>query len=138
MLQLAPPPSLLLIRRLGRFAVVGITGTAIYAVVAWVLVNFVQINIVGATSVAFLTVVTANYVLHYHWTFESTKVHTLAFPQFVVTNVIGFLINYGAIRICVMEAGLRYLPVQVIAIGAVASSNFLLSMLWVFRSQTAR
>lgn len=134
MSRLAALANASLAHRLKRFTIVGGAGTAIYAAVTWGLLRGSNLNVVDATGVAFTVVVAVNYLLHYRWTFESDKVHMLALPQFVATGLIGFLINYAVIEIGVVRIGFRYIPVQIVAIGLVVTSNFLLSAFWVFRS----
>ena len=121
-------------RRLKRFAIIGALGTVVYGLSTWLLFRLCGFGIIQASGIAFAIVVFFNYVLHYRWTFKSQKIHTIAFPQFVMTSVVGFLINWSVLEIGVVRIGLDYLFVQLFAIGLVITSNFLLSALWVFRS----
>lgn len=119
--------------KLFRFAVVGIMGTALYAVVVWISVVALHLHTILAASIGFGAVVFTNYVLHHRWTFRSKKSHRVAFVQFVVTSVIGFCINFCFIYVGVSRLHLNYLAVQAVALGLVVISNYLFSALWVFR-----
>jgi len=120
-------------RRLARFGVVGILGTAVYYTVLWPLVEVLRVPVLIATSIAFMLVCIENYVLHYRWTFGSTKAHTITFPQFLIMNLIGFWINWGIMFLGVKEFALNYLLVQAMAIVMVIVWNLTLSSYWIFR-----
>jgi putative flippase GtrA len=133
----APPGSGVLARRLKRFVIIGGAGSAIYVLATCLLLRGMGLGVIDATGIAFAIVIIFNYVLHYHWTFESDKAHALALPQFIATSLIGFLINYTVIEIGAVWIGFHYVPTQAVAIGLVVTSNFLLGSLWVFRSPTS-
>ena len=121
--------------RLLRFAIVGCFGTLLYGAVVWVFICVFGINTIPATSMGFIAVVAANYLLHYSWTFRSVKRHRIAFGQFVVTSVIGFCINVCSIYVGVFLLHLNYIEVQVASVILVITSNYLLTAAWVFRSE---
>ena len=119
--------------RIGRFAVVGLLGTAVYYFALWTMVERLRVPVLAATSVAFVLVTIENYVLHHGWTFASTNPHTVAFPRFVFMNVIGFWINWGIMAGGLHYFSLSYLLIQVFAIGAVVVWNFVVSSYWIFK-----
>lgn len=118
--------------RLARFCAVGLLGTAVYYPVLWALVELVRVQVLAATSIAFLLVCVENYLLHYVWTFDSNKAHTAAFPRFLFMNLVGFWINWGVMFLGVEKLALHYLLIQAFAIAAVVAWNFMLSSYWVF------
>jgi len=118
--------------RFGRFAVVGIFGTIVYAAVAWMLTAAFAANTMTATSISFVVVVALNYVLHYQWTFSSRKQHVVAVAQFAAASFLGFTVNFLAVYVGVVVWKFAYLAVQIPALFLVVASNFLLSALWVF------
>jgi|GEM_PF-1275557 len=119
--------------RLGRFLVVGVVGTVVYYFTLWIMVEMLRVQVLAATSIAFVLVTLENYILHHGWTFASTNAHAVAFPKFVFMNIVGFWINWG-----IMASGLHYLSVnymiiQIFAIGAVVTWNFIVTSYWIFR-----
>lgn len=125
-------------RQLVRFAIVGLSATGAYYAILAALVELAAAPVMLATSVAFVTVCVANYVLHHLWTFASSEAHGRAIPRFMLMVAAGFLINW-----CVMFAGVsvlrvNYLLVQALAIAAVVVWNYLLSFVWVFRASNAK
>lgn len=104
----------------------------------WTLVELLQVQVLLATSIAFVLVTIENYLLHHSWTFGSTNTHVVAFPKFVFMNIVGFWINWG-----IMASGLHHLPfnylvIQFFAIGAVVTWNFIVSSCWIFRETRKR
>lgn len=120
---------------IGKFSLVGLSGTAVFLLLMWFLVEQLSINIMLATSMAFMTVVIKNYILHHRWTFKSNKQHRTAMPQFILMSLSGFLINSG-----IMYYGLSMLPsvhyfiIQGIALITVILWNLTISTKWVFAS----
>jgi len=119
--------------RIRRFAIVGSLGSALYAAVVWLMIDWLLIAPLTAASLAFLAVVVVNYQLHYRWTFASNKAHIIAFSQFLTTSLFGFAVNLGILYFGFSIKGFNYVSVQIAAILIVIMSNFLLSALWVFR-----
>lgn len=119
-------------RRLGRFCAVGLLGTAVYYPVLWALVELSGVPVLAATSIAFLLVCLENYILHYVWTFGSTRSHTTAFPRFLFMSLVGFCINWVVMFLGVEKLAQHYLLIQAFAIAAVVAWNFMLSSYWVF------
>jgi putative flippase GtrA len=120
--------------RVARFSVVGTLGTVVYYAMLGVLVELMRVPILLATSIAFLLVCVENYLLHYRWTFDSTKEHEVAIACFVFMNGVGFFINWAIMFGGVESMKMNYLLVQAVALVAVVMWNFMLSSCWVFRS----
>jgi putative flippase GtrA len=117
---------------LQRFFVVGGTASALYFGISWLLAAQGGTGEVVATSVAFVAVIVWNYVMHYHWTFESEQAHSIAGARFCVMSAVGFFLNWLVIGI-----GTDLLPgspllVKLVAVGFVVLSNLIISALWVF------
>ena len=121
------------ILRVLRFGVVGTLGTAVYYLVLWGLVELLHVAVLPASSSAFVLVCIENYVLHYVWTFASTRSHAAAFPRFSFMTLVGFFINWAIMFVGVSKLGFNYLVVQAAAIAAVIVWNYSLSTYWIFR-----
>jgi putative flippase GtrA len=115
-----------------RFVVVGGTAAAIYFGISWVLAREGGASEVAATSFAFVAAITWNYMMHYRWTFESERAHSIASVRFCVMSAVGFFLNWA-----VMSVGSELLPasgflVKLVAVGLVVCSNLVIGALWVF------
>jgi putative flippase GtrA len=119
--------------RLGKFGVVGILGAGTYYLVLWTLVESLKVQVLIATSAAFLVVVLQNYAFHSAWTFRSTGPRCAALPRFAAMSVAGFCLNWSVMFVGVRGLGFYYLLVQAVAIAMVVAWNYALSALWVFR-----
>lgn len=121
--------------RLARFALVGIAGTGTYYLILLVLVELAAVNVTVASTVAFVVVVTQNYMLHYSWTFGSTSSHTRIFPQFVAMSVTGLILNAIVMAIGSEALGFNYILVQAISIVCVIAWNTIVTHIVVFRDR---
>jgi len=121
------------LRRVLRFAAVGLLATGIYYLILVLLVEVLSVDVLVATSVAFVFVTVENYLLHYHWTFRSGNAHERAFPAFVAMNVVGFAINWSIMYLGTRTLAWNYGIVQAFAIAVVVAWNFGASSLWIFR-----
>ncbi len=110
-------------RRLARFAIVGAAGTITFYAVLWMLVELVHVAVLGATSIAFVIVCIQNYALHYVWTFDSAEAHVVAFPRFLVMNLLGFVLNWAIMYAGVEKMAVNYLLTQALAIIVVVTWN---------------
>jgi len=118
--------------RLPRFAAAGLLAAAIYCVLVGTLVELLSVGVLFANSLAFIVVAVLNYMLHYHWTFESTARHAFAFPSFVSMNVVGFALNWVIVCVGTKALHANYLVVQAVAVVGIVTWNFLASWLWIF------
>ena len=85
-----PPPNVDAVARrrqapsvvqLGRFIVVGLFAAGVYLVSTDLLHQYTRMSVAVAASISFVFVVTTNYVLHYSWTFRSSRRHASAVPR---------------------------------------------------------
>jgi putative flippase GtrA len=117
-----------------RFCLVGAISATLYFGIAWLLAAKAGASDVIAANIAFVAVVALNYLLHYHWTFESERAHSVAVVRFCIMNIVGFLLNFAVISIgSRVTPGNRFL-VQVVAVGLIVFSNLIINTLWVFGS----
>ena len=119
-------------RQFITFAGIGAVGTAGHYLTLIILVEFIYLSPVIATTAGFVVGAIINYVLNYKYTFNSTKNHTEAFSKFAVVAVIG-----AAMNAFIMQAGLEYfeinyLLVQILATAVVLLWNFFINKIWTF------
>jgi putative flippase GtrA len=118
-----------------RFALVGLSGTLAYYAVLWLFVEALGLPLMLSTTVAFMLVTVANYVLHHSWTFRSEAVHGKAFPRFLVMTAIAFCINWSLMSVGTIR--FNYLWVQGVSIALIVLWNFIIGSYWVFRCRAA-
>lgn len=125
------------VSRLARFAAVGIFGSLTYYVVLAGMVEVLGIDVLTATSIAFVLVVVETYLLHRHWTFESDIPHQSTAPKFAFMTATGFFLNWFIMHMAV-RSQINYLLAQTCAIVVVVTWNFIVSWFWVFGRSVVR
>ena len=114
------------------FAGVGAVGTLGHYTTLIVLVQFWTVDPVFASSVGFVVGAVINYILNYHFTFQSKKRHAEALTKFLIVAVIGAVINAFIMYIGVENTNFNYMIVQLFATGVVLLWNFIVNKLWTF------
>jgi len=119
--------------RVFRFGVVGVATAALYFGLLYVGVELLQLSPVLSSSVVYVIVIAANYLMHYSWTFAVSSPHTTALRRYLFMTGCGFLINAFVMYFWVSVLHWNYLLVQSGAMAVIIVWNFCLSSLWVFR-----
>ncbi len=114
------------------FAGVGAVGTLGHYTTLIVLVQFWAVDPVFASSLGFVVGAVINYILNYHFTFQSNKRHTEALTKFLIVATIGAGINGSIMYVGVENTSINYLVVQIFATGVVLLWNFVVNKLWTF------
>lgn len=121
-----------------RFLLVGLTSTGIHFLILSVLFKWLGVNIVLASSIAFLGSFAFAYLANYHFTFVSTTEHLQGVSKFLLANGIGFLWNVSLMYLFVEVAHWHYALAFLVMSSVVATNNFLLGKFWVFAMQGER
>ena len=127
---------LALLRQFLRFGTVGLAGFVIDTACVYALRH--PLGLYGAGAAAYLVAASGNWLLNRLWTFRGQgngPAHR-QWAMFMVTNLIGFVLNRGAYALLVtFMAAAAQQPVIATAAGAVAGMfvNFSLSRRLVFR-----
>lgn len=121
------------LQRIFRFAVVGFTTAALYYGLLYAGVEYLGLDAVLVSSVAYVVVISGNYLMHYSWTFAVASPHTTALKRYLIMTSCGFVINGLIMYVGVSSLQLNYLLVQAIAMGVIIVWNYCISSLWVFR-----
>ncbi|MBU6959708.1 GtrA family protein [Pseudomonas sp. CVAP len=120
-----------LIKRGLRFAVTGLFVTALHAVVAVLLINYVLALPPVANGVAFSVATLVSYVINTSWSFSS-RLHGRTLVRFMMVSGAGLLLAM-LVAWAAQMAGLHYL----LGIGAVALTipafTFVLHNFWTYR-----
>jgi putative flippase GtrA len=114
------------------FAGVGAIGTLGHYTILIVLAQFLAVDPVFASSIGFIAGALINYILNYHFTFQSDKRHSEALAKFLIVATIGAGINGAIMYFGVENTNINYLLVQIFATGVVLLWNFVVNKLWTF------
>ena len=114
------------------FAGVGAIGTIGHYTVLIVLVQFWAVDPVIASTLGFVVGAIINYILNYHFTFQSDKQHSEALTKFFIVAIVGAGINSFIMYIGIENTNINYLLVQIFATGVVLLWNFVVNKLWTF------
>jgi putative flippase GtrA len=116
-----------------RFSFVGLITAVIYYAMLAAGVEWLELNPALSSSIAYPVVVTFNYLMHFHWTYDAAGAHSTVAGRYLLMVVCGFLINGAIMWSGVTLLQLNYLIIQALAMAVVIAFNFLLSSFWVFR-----
>ena len=118
--------------RFVRYSLVGVFSVLLYYVSLIFLVEVMRLSPTLASAFAFGLIVVIAYVLNYYWTFQSQSRHTYVIPRFILTSLLGLLLNTGVMFVSVEILGLWYLVGASIGVVIGPVSNFLLNSNWSF------
>lgn len=123
---------------LARFGAVGLSATALYAVLAFILGQGAHFAPVRASLTAYAAAAAYSYVAHKIVTFMSPGQHRSEAPRFLVATAAGFAVAYLAPAVLVGWLGLPpALPIVVTSL-LVPVVNFVLLSRWVFADRARR
>jgi putative flippase GtrA len=109
-----------------KFGIVGVIATLIDLAVLMVLKEFMQVDVLVASAVAFSVSVIANYILSMLFVFESSgNSKVKEFAVFVVLSIGGLLLNQFIMWIGTEIMAAYYLWVKVFALVFVPIYNFI-------------
>lgn len=117
------------------FAGVGVIGTAVHYSVLVALVQLARADAVMSSTLGFVVGACVNYILNYIFTFNSSERHLDALPKFFTVALLGMVANAAIMAGLVYQAGVHYLPAQIVATVVVLVWNFAGSKIWVFREK---
>ena len=115
----------------------GVIGTLSHYTVLVVLVQFWAVDPVFASSLGFVVGAVINYILNYHFTFQSQKRHSEALTKFLIVAIIGAGMNGFIMYIGVENTRMNYMIIQLFATVVVLLWNFIVNKLWTFAHPAA-
>ena len=115
-----------------RFASVGVVGTIAHYTVLVLIVEVLGARAIVGSSLGFLVGAAINYILNYHYTFQSGKQHIETLPKFYVIAGAGFAINGLIVYLMAHIGSMNYLFAQVVATAVVLVWGFVANYLWTF------
>ena len=126
-----------LLRQLVRFAVVGVSNTAL-TFVAYAAAIRLGVRYLPASAGAFVLGASNGFVLNRTWTFRHGGRPLVSAWRYAVAQLAGLGANVALLWAAVHVAGLGRLPGEVVAAPAVTLLTFALSRLWVFPGSERR
>lgn len=115
-----------------RFAGIGGVCTALQYLILVLLVTFLHVHPVLASTAGYLLSALLNYQLNRIYTFQSEAAHLHAFPRFFAIALVGLLLNAAVLGFMVSILSLHYMFGQIIATAVTLVWNFLANRTWTF------
>lgn len=117
-----------------KFASVGAFSTVVQYVILIILTESRLTGPVLASAIGYIGSGILNYLLNYHYTFNSNAGHQTAALKFVTVSTLGLGLNVFLMFAGVHLAGLHYLLCQLLATGVVLLWNFGFNRWWTFHT----
>ncbi|MGB8843266.1 MAG: GtrA family protein [Aliidongia sp.] len=122
--------------KLGRFGVVGLVSTLIYAVIAAIGNNWTALPAEAVNSIAISISGLWSYIGHYRFTFRSDAAHGSSLARFFVLFALGYAVSSGIVLVSDRLGWQRNLATAIIVI-IIPVINFVAMQLWVFAQSHA-
>ena len=127
--------------KLGKFCLVGLSGTGVNTGMLWALVNFAGLQNLIALAISIETSIISNFLLNDYFTFHEKKLSAprLLFRRFLQFNAVslpGAAINLSVAHVLNSSFGVHYLLSNVIGIAIATLWNYFLNSWWTWRLQS--
>jgi dolichol-phosphate mannosyltransferase len=125
-----------LVRRFGKFGIVGATGVAVNTAVLWLLTHGLTLHYLVASPIAIEVALCTNYVLNNNWTFMDLRagfVSRSGLARYHAVALGGMLINIAILHSLVTWLGFPVITANLVGIGVATLWNFSLSVSWTWR-----
>lgn len=131
-----------------KFAVVGVSNTAVDWIVYYLLINFIFFEVSEksiAKLISFIVAVINSYIWNTIWTFKEEYKKTISgksagvnkrgviFIRFVVVSLIGWGVNYLAFKLTISKITQPDIIALIIASGAAVIWNFFANKFWTYK-----
>ncbi len=129
------------LRRILRFAIVGVSGTLLDFTLLVLCKELLGLATLLANPLAFVAGVINNFLLNRTWTYPESRSRSVwsQLGQFIVVSLGGVLLNTGLVLLLEQPLGTLlhmpdsgYLPAKIIATGIVFFWNFYANRRWTF------
>lgn len=118
-----------------RYCMTGGLGTAAQYIILVIGVQAFGMPVVFSSLGAIVGTIT-NYIVNYHYTFESQESHLRTMHRFFGVALIGFFLNTVIMGFCVHGLRLHYLLAQCLSTGIVLIWGFAVNLVWTFQKKT--
>ncbi len=118
-----------------KYSLVGATGMTLDVGIMIALVELAHWQPLSASFVSFTVSVINNFIWNKLWTFrDSGKNYVKQFGQFVLTALVGLVINYFMMK-WLLAVAVNYVIARFIVVAVIVLWNFFINSLWTFRPQ---
>ena len=128
----------LLFQQFFRFALVGLSGTAVQYATLWIGVETGDLSATSASALGYVLGSFVNYVLNYMFTFRSDASHGKTAPRYFALLAAGWCFNTALMWLLSHHWGWNYWIAQVLTTGIVFLWNFSASRWWAFKDTATR
>lgn len=118
-----------------RFAGVGGMCTGLQYLILVLLVTFLDIHPVAASTAGYILSALLNYQLNRVYTFRSGAAHLHALPRFFAIALVGLVLNAAVLGFMVSVLGLFYMLGQIVATVVTLFWNFIANRTWTFAKE---
>jgi putative flippase GtrA len=125
-----------LVRRFGKFGIVGATGVGVNTAVLWLLTHGLTLHYLVASPIAIEIALCTNYLLNNNWTFLDFRagiVNRSGLARYHAVSLGGMAINVAILHVLVTWVGLPVIVANLAGIGVATLWNFSLSVSWTWR-----
>lgn len=116
-----------------KFALVGLTATAVHVFMVWLLMGLFSQPPYLANALAFLTAFCFSYLGHYHWSFRAQPKEGNSFRRFFLIAASAFLLNNILLTYMLEKAYFSELVSVIIAVFIIPLYTFIGSRFWAFK-----
>lgn len=128
--------------KLARFALVGISSSAVYAAVVLLSTRYLSFDARIASAIGYLIALPFNFVLNREYTFLSTGRISNEAVRFAILHATNMFISVGLMHVTTVIAGWSVFVGIIVVVLAIPLIQFLLLERWVFqglrKSRSAR
>lgn len=118
-----------------RFALVGLSGTAVQYLSLWIGVEWLGSSATVASAVGYILGSIVNYILNYLFTFQSDASHRKTAPRYVAILAIGWSLNAVLMWLFAERWHWNYFLAQICTTGIGFFWNFSASRWWAFKAE---
>jgi dolichyl-phosphate beta-glucosyltransferase len=116
-----------------RYAVVGVSGTALDVGSLYVFVDLLHIPVLVAAAMSFVLAVINNFILNKYWTFRNNdRNFRKQIIKFFIVSIVGLALTEISMVILVYFLGIWYIASKLITSVIVLTWNFLANKNWTF------
>jgi putative flippase GtrA len=127
-----PSAAATILRKLGRFLLVGGFCTALQYLILAALVEWLDFSPTLASTIGYIASSAVNYFLNYSFTFESMAKHRHSLPKFLLITGCGLILNGAVTFLGTTIYGAHYLVAQAAATCVTLLWNFFANLRWTF------
>ena len=124
--------------RVGRYVIVGAASALTHLTLLVLFVEVFEFRPAIATSVAFVCLLAAAFLLQHHWVFRSSERMARTAPRFVSVATVALVLNATIVHVGTVMMEGPYVAVQLVAFVVIPIANYLMHSLWTFAERRDR